>query len=324
MDFRLTEDQRNLRDVIRDYLDKEHGPEVLRRLDEGERRDPAIWAGLVEMGIAGLLVPENHGGLEMGLIEAVLVATELGRANVSESIADTALIAAPLLAGDRQEALAAGELRVALAHPINPWIADLANADLVLTGGKTIAAPEQCEALESVDPLRLLYTPISADADDALLDRAALITAAQLLGAGERMLDLATEYAKMREQFGQPIGSFQAIKHHLASVAVKLEFARPLIWRAAYAAQHGHARAPIHISHAKVAATDAAVFAAETAIQVHGAMGYTYEVDLHFWMKRAWALAGAWGDRAFHRQRVDEAVLGGTLPITPDQTFASE
>jgi alkylation response protein AidB-like acyl-CoA dehydrogenase len=80
--------------------------------------------------------------------------------------------------------------------------------------------------------------------------------------------------------------------------------------------------APIHVSHAKVAATDAAIQMAETAIQVHGAMGYTYEVDLHFWMKRSWALAGAWGSRTFHLKRVDDAVLGGTLEIGPHQTFA--
>jgi alkylation response protein AidB-like acyl-CoA dehydrogenase len=80
--------------------------------------------------------------------------------------------------------------------------------------------------------------------------------------------------------------------------------------------------ASVHVSHAKLAAADAAIQTAETAIQVHGAMGYTYEVDLHFWMKRAWALAGAWGDRAHHLKRIDQAVIGGTLPIGPEHTFA--
>jgi alkylation response protein AidB-like acyl-CoA dehydrogenase len=103
---------------------------------------------------------------------------------------------------------------------------------------------------------------------------------------------------------------------------VATEFARPVLWRAAQALDDGLASAPAHVSHAKLAATDAAMLAAETAIQVHGAMGYTYEVDLHFWMKRAWALAGAWGSRAFHLNRVDAAVIGGTLPIGADATFA--
>ena len=324
MDFRFTEDQLGLREAIRDYLTGEHGPETLRRLDVEGGRDPAIWNGLIGMGIGGVLVPEAQGGLGMGLLEAAIVAVELGRANVSEPIADTALVAAPLLDEDQQAAIAGGELKVALAHPINPWIADLAGADLVLTGSETIAPPASPIPLETVDPLRKLYAPIECGADDRLLDRAALIAAAQLIGGAEKMLELATEYAKTREQFGQPIGAFQAIKHHLATVAVKLEFARPVLWRAAYGTQQGAPRAPVHISHAKLAATDAAMLAAETAIQVHGAMGYTYEVDLHFWMKRAWALAGAWGDRAFHQRRIEAAAIGGGMSIGPETTFASE
>jgi len=321
MDFRLTPDQIELRDAVRDYLDAEHGPDRLRSLDAAGGRDDAVWAGLVGMGLTSVLVPAESGGLGLGLIEAVLIATEFGRANLSEPIADTALVAAPLIPLDRREALAAGELKVALAHPINPWIADLDQSGLLL-GGERPAAPVQ---LDSVDPLRRLFAPVAnARNDDALLDRAALIAAAQLVGGAERMLALATDYAGAREQFGQPIGKFQAIKHHLATVAVKIEFARPVVLRAAYAAQQDHARAPVHISHAKLAATDAAMLAAETAIQVHGAMGYTYEVDLHFWMKRAWALAGAWGDRAFHQRRIEAATVNGGMTLGPAATFAKD
>ena len=346
MDFRLTDDQRELRDAVRDYLAGEHGPETLRRLDAEGNRDPALWHGLVGMGLTGLLVPEADGGLGLGLVEAVLVAVELGRADVSEPVADSALVAAPLLDAARRQEVAAGALKVALAHPVNPWIADLDQADILYGGGRILSStPAKAGAqesqtssvalldpgfrrgtdrLESVDPLRRLFAPVAVEPDDLLLDRAALIAAAQLVGAAERMLDLATEYAKTREQFGQPIGSFQAVKHHLATVAVKLEFAKPVLWRAAYAAEASHARAPIQISHAKIAATDAAMLSAETAIQVHGAMGYTYEVDLHFWMKRCWALAGAWGDRAFHQRRIEDAVIGGDMAIGPDTTFESE
>ncbi|MBN8848103.1 MAG: acyl-CoA dehydrogenase family protein [Sphingomonas sp.] len=316
MDFAFTQDQIELRDGVRAFLEGTHCPEVLRRLDAEGGRDPAIWRGLVEMGLTGLIVPEAQGGLGLGLVEAALVAVELGRADVSEPIVDTALIAPRLIADEAQlAAIASGKLKVALAHPVNPWVADADQAGLVLGGAATR------ERLESADPLRRLFAVERAEADAVMLDLAALMAAAQLVGASERMLTLATEYAKDREQFGQPIGAFQAIKHHLASVAVALEFARPVLWRAAYALDHGHARAPIHVSHAKLAATDAAMLAAETAIQVHGAMGYTYEVDLHYWMKRAWALAGAWGDRAFHLRRLDDAVIGGAMAIGPDQTF---
>jgi alkylation response protein AidB-like acyl-CoA dehydrogenase len=320
MDFQLSQDQTELRDAVRDYLTAEHGPEVLRRLDAGSGRDPAIWEGLVAMGLTSILVSPKRGGLGFGLVEAALVAVELGRANVSEPLADTALIAAPLLTEEQQERIAAGELKVALAHPINPWVADLDQADLVLGAER----PSSPAPLESVDPLRRLFAGAGAAETEGLLDRAALIAAAQLIGGSEWMLSLSKDYAVQRVQFGHPIGRFQAIKHHLATVATALEFAKPLVLRAAYALQHGHGRAPLHVSHAKVAATDTAMLASEVAIQVHGAMGYTYEVDLHFWMKRAWALSGAWGDRAFHAQRIEHAVLDGGVEIGPSVTFSEE
>ena len=177
----------------------------------------------------------------------------------------------------------------------------------------------------SIDPLRRLFRRTGTGGTDGrMLDIAALMTAAQLIGGAGRMLEFATSYALLRKQFGQPIGAFQAVKHHLATTALKIEFARPVLLRAAYAAEHRHARAGLHISHAKIAATDAAINAAETSIQVHGAMGYTYEVDLHYWVKRAWALGGAWGDRSYHEHRLAQAVIGKTVALGPDLTFHSE
>lgn len=309
MDMLLTEDQRALAETIRDYLAGTHGPEVLRRLDAEGNRDPAIWQGLVDMGLTGLLVPEAQGGLGMDLVDAALIAAECGRACLAEPLVDTAFVGVPwLLAQGKTEQLAqiaAGTLKLPLAHAINPWVAD-----------------GEGEALKSVDPLRNLFASANDNNDPYLLDLAALMSAAQLVGLADAMLHQAVEYGKMRTQFGQPIGAFQAIKHQLASCAVAVEFAKPVVWQAAQALQDGRASAPVHVSHAKVAATDAAMLTAETAIQVHGAMGYTYEVDLHFWMKRSWALAGVWGTRAFHLKRIDEAVLGGTLPIGPEHTFA--
>lgn len=315
MDFRFTDDQLTLAQGARDYLAGTHGPEVLRRLDaaheNGEgNRDPAIWRGLVEMGLTGLLVPEEHGGLGMGLVEAALIAAECGRACLAEPLVDTAFVGVPWLVSegrtDRLEAIVAGSQKVALPHAINPWVAD---------GGG--------DELTSVDPLRQLGSARgNAGAEPLLLNLGALMSAAQLVGIADAMLSQAVEYAKIRTQFGQPIGAFQGIKHQLATCSVAIEFAKPVVWRAAQALQDGIGSAPIHVSHAKVAASDAAMLAAETAIQVHGAMGYTYEVDLHFWMKRAWALCGAWGDRAYHYRQMDEAVLGGSLPIGSEHTFA--
>lgn len=310
MDFRYTEDQLLLAEGVRDYLAGTHGPEVLRRLDAGANRDPAIWQGLVDMGLPGLLVPEAQGGMGLGLVDAVPIAVECGRACLAEPLVETAFVAAPWAArnGDTVTLaeIAAGRHKAALAHAINGWVAD-----------------GEGPPLSSIDPLRNLSAlPADAGSDPLLLDLGALMAAAQLVGLADGMLAQAVDYAKVRHQFGQPIGGFQAVKHGLANCAVAIEFARPVLLRAAMALEEGEPDAPVHVSHAKVAATDAAVLTGETAVQVHGAMGYTYEVDLHFWLKRSWALAGAWGSRGFHVDRIDRAVIGGEMAIGPEHTFA--
>lgn len=319
MDFRFTDDQLQLAETVRDYLSDTHGTDVLRRLDEQSgARDPAIWQGLMELGLGGILVPESYGGLGLGLIEAALVAREAGRVCLSEPLVDIALTGVAWLLRRNSDLSASdedmlrraveGQAQIELADAINPWLADPVSSE---------NAP-----LVTVDPLRRLSTSTHEGSDPVLVNLGALMSAAQLVGLAEAMLDQAVAYAKLREQFGQPIGSFQAVKHQLANCALANEFARPVLWRAAQAADDALATSAIHVSHAKVAATDAAMLAAETAIQVHGAMGYTYEVDLHFWMKRTWALAGAWGSRAFHISRIDDAIMGGTLPVGPEHTFA--
>lgn len=310
MDFRFSDDQLTLVEGVCDFLAGTHGPEILRRLDENGNRDDAIWQNLTEMGLPGLLVSEEQGGLGMNLVDAALIARECGKVALAEPLVDTAFIGVPWLQHrgetDGLDKVATGERKICPAHAINGWVAD----------GNGVA-------LDSIDPMRNL-TALSDGHDDSdyLLNLGALMSAAQLIGLGEAMLDQAVEYAKIRTQFGQPIGAFQAVKHQLADGRVKTEFAAPAVWRAAQAMDDGHCHASTFVSHAKIAAADAAWAISETAIQVHGAMGYTYEVDLHFWMKRSWALAGAWGDRAFHIKRVGEAVISGSMPIGPQHTFA--
>ncbi len=118
------------------------------------------------------------------------------------------------------------------------------------------------------------------------------------------MISLAAAYATERHQFGRPIGSFQAVKHLLAGAQVKLEFARPVVYGAAWALDEGEATASRAASTAKACASDAATEAARVSLQVHGAIGYTWECDLHLYLKRAWALAEAWGSADEHRARV--------------------
>jgi alkylation response protein AidB-like acyl-CoA dehydrogenase len=151
----------------------------------------------------------------------------------------------------------------------------------------------------------LLAYGVAAEAAAALVaDRAAAGSAALLIGLADRMIAMAASYAKERHQFGKPIGSFQAVKHLLANARVALEFARPATYRAAWSLATAQATLSHDASMAKAMASDAADLAARVALQVHGAIGYTWECDLHFFLKRTWALSRAWGDAATHRRLV--------------------
>ena len=169
--------------------------------------------------------------------------------------------------------------------------------------------------LESVDRSRrdVVFTayngtPLAGDAALAM-DRAVLGTAAQECGLAARMIEMTVAYTKERRQFGVPVGSYQALKHHLANALLLLEHARPAVYRAAWSVANGMPARPRDVSMAKVMADRAAAVAARVALQCHGAIGYTWEHDLHLWMKRAWVLQRAWGTTDAHRARVADAVV---------------
>jgi alkylation response protein AidB-like acyl-CoA dehydrogenase len=174
---------------------------------------------------------------------------------------------------------------------------------------------ESTPVLDTTRDVSTVHWPLSADtllaygvtADavvQVLADRAAAGSAAVLLGLADRMITMAADYAKDRQQFGKPIGSFQAVKHLLANARVKLEFARPATYRAAWSLATAQPSVSHDASMAKAMASDAADLAARVALQVHGAIGYTWECDLHFFMKRTWALSAAWGDASTQRRLV--------------------
>jgi alkylation response protein AidB-like acyl-CoA dehydrogenase len=294
-------------------------------------------------------VPEAYGGLGQSDLDWVLVQQELGYYAIPDSLTDTAYLGAWLLNQLPQDAslkrdwlsrIAEGKARIALGHPVNPLVADAENADLMLLWHQDeihALAPGQAQLSynASIDQSRRLYKVTWSPTDatrvckadigrrlwSGLLDRAALAAAAQLLGLAQRMLDLGIDHTAQRKQFGKPIGSFQAVKHHMADVAVKVEFARPVVYRAAYSLAQNHARAGLHVSQAKLAAGEAARLAARKSIQVHGAMGYTWEADLQMFMKRAWALDASWGDHAFHKTRIAQHVLASGAALGPGETF---
>jgi alkylation response protein AidB-like acyl-CoA dehydrogenase len=140
-------------------------------------------------------------------------------------------------------------------------------------------------------------------------DRAALGAAAQLCGLAAHLVDVTVEYVSARRQFGAPVGSYQAVKHHLADALLQLEHARPAVYRAAHTVATGGPHRTRDVSMAKAMAGAAGSLAARVALQCHGAIGYTWEHDLHLWLKRVWVLDRAYGDRDTHRSRVADAVL---------------
>ena len=352
MDFTFTEDQLSLRDAIHKFLMVEAAPEMLRDIWETESgRSAELRAKLADQGLTAFSVPEAYGGMGLGDVDWVLIHQELGYYAIPDSLVATAYLAVHLLKGlpdghklkeDWLPKIANGQARVALGNGTNPFVADAANADLLLLGHDDelhALKPSQVKLTPqpSIDASRRLskveWTPseFTRVADAALgkalwlgaLDRAGLAISAGLLGLAQRMLDLGTDYAAQRKQFGKPIGSFQAVKHHLADVTVKIEFARPLVQRAAHSLASDHPLASVHVSQARLAAGEAARLAARKSIQVHGAMGYTWEADLQMFMKRAWALDATWGDAIFHKARVAEAIFADGAQLGPDATFAS-
>jgi alkylation response protein AidB-like acyl-CoA dehydrogenase len=135
------------------------------------------------------------------------------------------------------------------------------------------------------------------------------------------MLDLSIDYASLRKQFGKPIGAYQAIQHHLADVAIQLEFARPVVYRAAHSMAHQDPQRAVHVSHAKIVAAEAALLAARHGMQTHGAMGFTWDMDLQIFMKMSWALDAAWGERSRHLARMRAFVLNPRSALGPSTTF---
>ncbi len=344
MEFNFSEDQLLLQQTVRDFFEGECTPEWIRELWETETGHSApFWSRLAEVGVPGLRVPEAHDGLGMDEIDFVLLLEEVGRAGLPAPVVATAVVAAPLLAELERDELAAawlpriaaGVAIVAVAHPASPLVTDAGVADLVIALGDEIhALPADrvtTTAQPGNDPGRRLFTldwsgdestRLAAGEDarritDLAFDRGALACAAQQLGACDRLIAEAVGYASQREQFGVPIGSFQAVKHMLANVKVKLEYARSLVYRAAHSVARDATTRSADVSMAKIASSDAALLGAKVALQVHGAIGYTWEQDLHIWMRRAWSLDLAWGDNAFHRARLADAVIDGRHPAEP-------
>ncbi|NGN91808.1 acyl-CoA/acyl-ACP dehydrogenase [Nocardioides sp. KC13] len=306
MRFGRTPEQHAFSEALDDLLGAADVPSASRAWAAGDHSAGLkLWQRLAELGVTGLLVPEELGGMGATPTDLTVALERLGYHGVPGPWIESIAVAPRLLTdtpdADLLERLAAGEALVSVATGSRALDADVAERTYAL--GATLRRADPGSEQRSVDPTRRLFDVTIgeevATIDPApALDLGTLACSAQLLGAGLRLLDDSVAYVKQRTQFGRPIGEFQAVKHLLADVRVALDFAAPLVHHASLTL------APRDISAAKVAAGDAAYLASRTALQVHGAIGYTREFDLSLWILKVRALVGAWGTPAEHRARI--------------------
>jgi alkylation response protein AidB-like acyl-CoA dehydrogenase len=323
MRFLLTDEQRAFARSLDAMLSAADTPSAVRAWAAGDHAaGRALWSRLAEAGVFALAVPEAYEGVGPLPVELAFAFVELGRhavpGPVAESVASAALLTRLAELGDASPAkrllpgLASGESTATLALATQgPYAldADAATLTLAVSDAQLRIAPGHGAVRVSADPARRLVVP--ADGGEVLAEGphvvaaaayaaevAAFVTAAQSLGVGLALLDRTVAYARQRTQFGAPIGSFQAVGHRLADTLIGLEFARPLLYGAALS------MASADIAAAKVTAGEATYAAARTALQVHGAVGYTEEFDLSLWLRKARPLRDAWGTPAQCRARV--------------------
>lgn len=316
MRFSFTDDQRLFAEGLRELLDKECTPAHVRGAwDDGSGHLPALWQLLADMGVLSLLVTEDAGGMGANLVDAVLLCQELGRAAVPGPVLEHMIAVAPSLADtDWSTAVNDGSLVGTAWLDGSPYVPHAHVASVILTrdGVLTDFRTEDVEAIDGGRRLAKVHggqhTLLSFHAAE-LFDRLSVAVAAYLIGLSERMIDVAAEYARQREQFGKPIGAFQAVKHLMADALLQVEFAKAPTYRAAWSLSNGEPTASRDASMAKALANEAAYRTSRSTMQVHGGIGYTWEADLQLWMKKAWALMRAYGDTAWHRRRVSAAVL---------------
>jgi alkylation response protein AidB-like acyl-CoA dehydrogenase len=321
MDFDLSSDQIALRDAARELLDARASSEQVRKvLTSDDGYDVELWREMAAQGWLAIDVPESEGGLGLGFVEVAVLAEEIGR-HVAPAPFISSVLARRALAGNSEwsarlasaDAIAAigWGTGVVVDAPIAVLYLDVWEREVTAYEDDSIREPalpsmDQTRRVGRVDRSKLTAgTKVGgADLADDLLDAGATLYAAELLGAAQRMLEASVDYAKVREQFGRPIGSFQAVKHRCADMLVDVEGMRSAVWYAAWAVGTNAADRSLAASTAKAWASDAGMRVMNSALQVHGGIGFTWEHDLHLYLKRAQLDSVTFGDAAFHRERI--------------------
>jgi len=322
MDFRLSSDQLELAKSAKDFLSKQCSGDAVRRAFESEDGcDKDLYSKIAELGWIGVAVPEEHSGAGLGLVELAVVAEQLGYFNAPVPFFSNACLAVPLLiaAGAHDEAQPVIEGKKNVAVVIDPeFVLDghLAQAFIVTTDDELYLVDGKDAKVAvhlSLDGTRrAAKVEVAAGAGKSLgsssvlqrvLDAATVMLSAEMVGGMQWALDTTLEYARVRTQFGRPIGSFQVVKHRLADMLLKTESARSAAYYAAWANQASADDAGYATSVCKAYVSDAAPWVAGECVQLHGGIGFTWEHDAHMYFKRSVTNADLLGDAAFHRER---------------------
>jgi alkylation response protein AidB-like acyl-CoA dehydrogenase len=336
VNFDFNDEQREIKSTAREFIAARFKPEKVRELAEsGSPYDDSIWTEMCALGWPGIAIAEEYGGQGLGVVELVILQEELGYACAPSPLLSNSYAAAVVEAAGSDEqrsrwlsGMASGEQRGA-AELTNDGGAIVGAAQdaaiLVLAEGEGARLVEpgdaELERLDLIDTTRA-YFRVSAEGGESLpgeiapaVDMGMVALAAELVGIAQRALEMAVDYAKEREQFGRAIGAYQAVSHRCAQMLYDTEEARSLTYYAAWCADAQPESLPLAASMAKARASDAAAAVTHNALQVFGGIGFTWEHDLHFLLKRAKAGGQMLGTARQHRERVaDLAGLGEAVP----------
>ncbi len=327
MEFGFSDEQREIKSTAHEFLSARFKPERVRELAESESPyDDDVWREMCELGWPGIAIAEEHGGQGLGTVELVILQEELGYACAPSPMLANAYAGAVLQSAGSDEqkqrwlpGIAAGTERGAAEMTCDPEpIVGAAEGAVVLVmaagEGARLVEPDdaELERLDLIDSTRAYYR-VRAEGGDPVpgeIARAGAIgqvaIAAELVGVAQRALDMATHYAKEREQFGRPIGSYQAVSHRLADMLWAVEEARSLTYYAGWVADAEPESLGLAASMAKARASDAAAAVAHDAIQTFGGIGFTWEHDVHYLLKRAKVSGQLMGTADAHREQVAE------------------
>ena len=353
MDFDLSKPQKLLKDTARQFLARECKPERVRKLMETDTAfDESLWRAIADQGWTGLIIPEQSGGLGLGVVELAAVAEEMGRACLPGPFLSTLFATALLRAAGESEPLeriAAGDMKatVAILEETANWdldsirmttsgrklfVGDAAVADLILCVTRQGVIPVErakttIKPMHTMDETRKLYE-VSFDRLDAghalrgdgirpAIDLATVALCAEMVGAMQWILETTVEYAKTRQQFGRAIGSFQAVQHQCADMLLMTESARSATYYAAWALNENDPAAQMAVSIAKAYCSDACREVANRGVQVLGGIGFTWEHDLQLYYKRAKSSETLFGDASFHRERIATFIVDESPRTAP-------